>query len=370
LKGTNYVDINYYQKNGKFVKRPLDKIREKNRRKAEIIRKLIQRIDATKDKNYAELSDKKYETIELREKLAALEKEEAELELARVYTELFQTQLSNPTVFEEYVNNVSWEFYQFFKARGLRLPALEDRAVSKEGEYANLMSTKAIGSIFAQLTKGAPSIPMTDFPRYLPLLLRARGIKSVLEIGPGGFGVTDLLITSGIAKEAGLQISAIDTQLREERITELKRNGVNIVRGNALNLANAFPGKKFDLVVAVGVLRSGGLSGQTYKDNAASYSVTSKKLARVAVNSLSTNKNALLCATPLFGITLLRQRDVARFATIAQWSKPTWTSIERAEASMLTKRRTSNWGMPDHKFLKYAKSLIDSAPSLVILKRK
>ncbi|MEK6959271.1 MAG: hypothetical protein AABW59_04475 [archaeon] len=395
-KATNYIDIHYYTtKKGEYKQRPYDMLRERNRQKAEIVKKLAARMSESQTKNNDAILDARRKTYDLEEKLIKLDKRLGLLAKARrarkdinAQNKRFSTQLSDPKVFDEYTEKVSWELYRFFRNKKIRLPYFERDKYILERSSPELSSTRALGAIFGQIARESKTIPLKDFTEEFPAMLRKQGIKSVLEIGPGGTGVIDLLINSGIAGKAGLMISAIDTHLSEERISELKEKKVEVVHKNAKNISGEFNGKKFDLIIGVGVLGAGGLSGQTFQDNAISFSLDSHKIAKSAVEALSSNKNAMFCAAPIFGLTTLRQRAVERFAKIAQWSPLTQKNVERAEGTLFRMRppmmtrgvgmvnaRESvdahfDWMERNRQYYDYGTKLISGAPSLVILKRK
>ena len=321
---------------------------------------------------------------ERRESLVRAKSAKREL---RVQNKRFLTQLSNPRVFDEYVNKIGAEFYWFFLKKKVRMPYFE--SVPK-GKFPELSSTRAIAGIFGQLAKESGFIPLKNFPRTMPALLREQGIKSVLEIGPSGRGVIDLLIDSGIAQAAKLQLNVIDTHFGEKRLMRLRRNRVQAVRGNAMNISKEFNGKKFDLIIAVGVLGVGGQNGQSFKENAVSYSLNSHRIAKSAINSLTPNRNALFCATPILGLTTLRQKAVNRFAHIAQWSELTADNYEYARNTVFenmprlptlgllsmpseyheARYKQYEWQDKNKRYYSYGQKLIKGAPSLVILKRK
>ncbi len=321
----------------------------------------------------------------LNSKLEGLEEQKYFLEKARKVQEKLgvsgkeERRISHPVNFEKFLDRTNREFYKFFLRKGVKLPYFD----SEEGlvKPPKRPSTRAIGAILGQLAKGEKNPPFKNFPQALVNLLKKNKIRRVLEIGPGGRGVVDLLAESGLAKEAGIELSAIDLSLSLSRVNELNKKGIKARVGNVTNLGNIETGK-FDLIIAVGVLGAGGQYGATKKPNAITYSINSHKVARSAVDLLSPNPNAFFCAVPIFGATTLRLNAVQRFAKVSQWQPTKAEQANNARGAFLPssnrnsqddwyKTKTRNEKILDsNKYYRYTNNLLGQLPSVAILKRK
>jgi len=318
-------------------------------------------------------------------KLQELEEQKSFLESARKLQSKLgastrgRSRLFHPVNFERFLDRANNEFYKYFLRRKIKLPYFDSEEVMIRPPKRP--STRAIGAILAQLAKGEKDFSSRNFPQALVNLLKKNKIRRILEIGPGGRGVVDLLAESGLASEAGLELSAIDITLSPNRVKELAMKGIHTRIGDVTKL-NGGENGKFDIVIAVGVLGAGGQSTTTRKPNAITYSINSHKIARTAVELLSANPNAFFCAVPIFGSTVLRFNAVQRFARISQWQPPKAQQAETARGAFFPvsnktpqeefyNPKTRNEKILDsHKYSRYARNLLEQTPTVAILKKK
>jgi hypothetical protein len=238
------------------------------------------------------------------------------------------------SAFRRKAESFAEELFDFFSSKKLRFSA-DDAFYLRHGQSYGFMrlanflskasiasSTKNLGGVYAYLLRrhGKPVFGSID--ANFAMLFRANRIKRVLEVGCGTWGLAGMLAESGIAKKAGLQITAIDPVLKDntkssaEAVREMQNLGINVEATQFNDFIAEHPNARFDLILSNGVLSLGGLNHKTRSKFVSALIPPATNLANQMVERLSSNPNAAVVATSIRRTLALKLDAIARKAKI------------------------------------------------------
>ena len=166
--------------------------------------------------------------------------------------------------------------------------------------------------------------PLTRFAGNVQKL----GVKTILDVGAGKQGPLLWLAKTGIPRELGIEMYAIECDgSRWGDPQPWREEGIEYIFGDGKN-TEMLIGKKVDLVLASGVLSLGGQ--EDYMDycgsstrNKLEYlqfcSVNSLSLAKQLVAALSDNPCSAVIASSWNGSIALRKHELEEFSSVSFW---------------------------------------------------
>ena len=314
--------------------------------------------------------------------------------------------LADPSVFSEFVGRCSGEIHAFLKSRKvapthcdqLKMPPLpEDRprglsAPNRRPQPAvdgELSSVRTLAAIYAQLGREVGLPVRKSFEEGFTQALRRAGIKNVLEVGPGRRGLVNLLAESGLAAAAKLRLHSIDISPDPGIAETMDRAGIRHITGDASRASSTLGPNSMDLIVAVGVLSSGGQLGLMNEISLKKYVLCADKsheLLNALRGLLSPQPHALLAASSIFGVLSLFRDRLTGFHA-AYWRKASSQArqeeqdrhlrlspidpvdLRRHSHSAAAGREFCSWYGENSAQLDLLEAMIEQSADLAVLKR-
>ncbi|MCM8783190.1 MAG: class I SAM-dependent methyltransferase [Candidatus Omnitrophica bacterium] len=164
-------------------------------------------------------------------------------------------------------------------------------------------------------------------------LFKYHGIRSILDLGCGRGNF--LFMLQPLAKEAGIELVGVDLELSQDVKEKMSRLGIEFYEGDSEDLSELVGRRKFDIIVAAGVLGQAQIS--LSKENLSQAQKQSTHIALAAVDALSSNPYAVFITASIFSFLFLERSKLEEMGIrIVYWNneemrvreETSWDSID------------------------------------------